>query len=458
MTARATKAMASAVLLALLTVAAPEAARSATEGPEITNYTLDNGLELVVIQDHRAPVVAHMVWYRVGSADETPGKSGIAHFLEHLMFKGTETVGPGEFSQEISVNGGQDNAFTSTDFTAYHQRIAADRLGLVMRLEADRMANLMLAEEDVDPEREVVLEERASRTDSHPSGRMNEQIDAALYLAHPYGRPIIGWEHEIRGLTRQDAIDFYERNYTPANAFVIVAGDVVPAEVKALADTYYGTVVNRFDPTPRQRVVEPPPAAARRVILEDARVGSPRLSRKYLTVSQRNAAPGEAAGLQLLAEILGAGPASRLYRALVVDKAVAVDAGAYYQGDQLDYGEFGVYAVLGPDGDPAVAEAALDAAIAELARGGVTPDELARVKTQLVADTIYSRDSHYRLARDIGSTLATGGTVEEYLRWPADIEAATAGDIAAAARTYLVPERSVTGILRAPAAPAGERS
>ena len=247
--------------------------------PTVANATrasvakLDNGMDVVVIPDHRAPVVTHMVWYRVGAADEQPGVSGIAHFLEHLMFKATENMASGEFSKTIARLGGQDNAFTSQDVTAYFQRIARDRLPTVMKMEAERMTKLRLEEKEVLTERDVIKEERRSRTDNNPSSILAEEMNAALYQSHPYGIPIIGWMHEIGDLTREDALSFYRRHYAPNNAILIVAGDVTLDEVLKLASDTYAKVPNNPQVKPYKRPTEPPAKAARRVELIDARAG-----------------------------------------------------------------------------------------------------------------------------------------------------------------------------------------
>ena len=238
----------------------------------VSSFDLDNGLKVVVIEDHRTPVVTHMVWYKVGAADEPPTKSGIAHFLEHLMFKGTESHPAGEFSGVVADIGGQENAFTSSDYTAYFQKIAKEHLGLMMEYEADRMTGLVLSPDDVASEKQVVLEERSSRTDNNPSAQLGEELDAALYLTHPYGRPVIGWKHEIEALTREDALAFYERYYTPNNAVLVVAGDVTPDEVRALAEETYGKVARRADPGERLRPREPEPRAERTVSMSSPRV------------------------------------------------------------------------------------------------------------------------------------------------------------------------------------------
>jgi len=416
-------------------------------GVTVSHWTLSNGLQLVVIPDHRAPVVTHMVWYRVGSADEPQGKNGIAHFLEHLMFKGTPTVPAGQFSKIVMRNGGQDNAFTTKDFTAYYQRIAADRLELVMKLEADRMVNLTLTDAEVKPELQVVLEERRMRVANNPSGLLNEQADAAMYVAHPYHNPTIGWLPEVSRLTRADAVAFYKAHYTPANAIVVVAGDVQPEAVKAMAERIYGAVANTIQPGPRVRTSEPAPVAARRVVLKDARASSPEVSRDYLAPSNHTAAKGEAEALDVLGEIMGGGPTSRLYRDLVVKQKIAAYAGANYDGGGLDYATFSVYAAPVPGGDAATVEAGLDAALAKLLKEGVTADELARAKKSLIADTVYSLDSQFKLAYLYGQALVTGRTVADVQDWPNRISAVTIADVQAAAAKVLRPERSVTSVL-----------
>ncbi len=237
------------------------------------SFTLDNGMDVVVIPDHRAPIVSHMVWYRVGGADEPEGASGIAHFLEHLMFKGTEKIAAGEFSKIVARYGGTDNAFTSQDVTAYYQDVAKDRLPLVMEMESDRMRNLQLAEKDVLTERDVILEERRMRVDNDPAAKLSEQMDAVLYANHPYGAPVIGWEHEIAALSREDALAFYRRFYAPNNAILVVAGDVEPDAVLALARDTYGKLPKVPEIEQRQRPKEPPPVAARHIRIDDPRAG-----------------------------------------------------------------------------------------------------------------------------------------------------------------------------------------
>src|ERR1700731_3543065 len=307
--------------------------------PTVTDFKLDNGLEVVVIPDHRAPVVTHMIWYKVGAADETPGKSGLAHFLEHLMFKGTEKNPGDTFSQDVAEIGGQENAFTTSDYTGFFQRVPREHLKEMMALEADRITGLVLTDEVGKPELNVVLEEQNMRVANNPVGRLGEQMDAALYLNHPYGRPAIGWRQEIEKLTRDDALAFYRRFYTPNNAVVIVVGDVSAEQVKADAEATYGKVAQRAENNPRQHPMEPVQEAPRTVTLADSRVEQPRVTRNYLVPSDTTAKPGESEALDVLANILGSGANSRLYRTLVVDKGIALNAGADYSSPALDCGE-----------------------------------------------------------------------------------------------------------------------
>ena len=314
-----------------------------------------NGLEVVVIPDRRAPVVTHMVWYKVGAADETPGKSGLAHFLEHLLFKGTAKNPAGRFSKEVAAVGGQENAFTSQDYTGYYQRVSRENLKAMMEFEADRMTGLVLTDAQVLPELKVVLEEHNQRVANNPRARLSEQIDAALYLNHPYGRPIIGWRQEIEKLNREEALAFYKRFYTPNNAVLVIAGDVSTEEVSALAEETYGKVPKVAEIGPRMRPQEPTPVAARRLTLADPRVAQPSMHRAYLVPSAATAKPGEAEALEVLAFILGHGNTSRLYRKLVEERSLAVGAGGWYSGSALDMTQFGVYGSPKPGVDAAAA-------------------------------------------------------------------------------------------------------
>ncbi|MCX7312211.1 MAG: pitrilysin family protein [Alphaproteobacteria bacterium] len=415
--------------------------------PEIGHFTLTNGLEVVVVPDRRAPVITHMVWYKVGAADETPGKSGLAHFLEHLLFKGTAKNPIGKFSQTVAFVGGQENAFTAQDYTGYFQRVSRDHLKTLMEFESDRMTGLVLTDETVGPELKVVLEEQNQRVANNPRARLSEQIDAALYLNHPYGRPVIGWRHEIEKLNREEALAFYKRFYTPNNAVLVVAGDVKTDEIKALAQETYGKVPKVAEIAPRVRPQEPVQIAARHVTLADARVQQPSLHRAYLVPSSTTAKPGEAEGLEILSFILGHGTTSRLYRTLVVERELAVGAGGFYNGTALDATQFGVYGSPKPGVTLNKLEDAIDGVIDDVVAKGVTPEEVERAKNRLIADAVYAQDSQATMARWYGAALTTGSTVEDVQAWPDRIRAVTADTVNAAAKAWLDKRRSVTGYL-----------
>jgi zinc protease len=437
---------------------APRASALEYAGPNISEFSLANGLKVVVIPDRRTPVVTHMIWYRVGSADETPGKSGLAHFLEHLMFKGTAKNPAGRFSLVLAELGGQENAFTSQDYTAYFQRVARENLETVMSFEADRMTGLVLSDAGVLSERDVVLEERRMRTDNDPSAQLYEAAQAALYTNHPYGRPVIGWEHEIRKLDREQALAFYRRFYAPENAVLVLAGDVDAEEVRTLAEKTYGKIARGATAAERVRPTEPEPRAHRRVTLADARVQQPSFSRYYLVPSQATAKPGEAEALDVLAHLLGSGTLSRLYRALVVEQGIAASAGAWYMSTALDASRFGIFASPRPDVSLEALEAAADAVVADVAVNGVTEAELSRAKTRLIADTVYAQDNQATLARTYGAALMTGLSVAEVKSYPEHIRAVSAADVRAAAATWLELRRAVTAYLVKPPASPEKRS
>ncbi|MBC7131620.1 MAG: insulinase family protein [Roseovarius sp.] len=434
------------LLVACLMILAPLAAAA----QEVTRFTLENGMEAVVIEDHRVPVVTHMVWYRAGSADETPGVSGVAHFLEHLLFKGTGTLAPGEFSATVARHGGTDNAFTSYDYTAYFQRIAADRLDLVMRMEADRMVNLQLDEADILTERDVIIEERNQRVENNPAALFREQMGAVQYLNHPYGVPVIGWRHEMEALGLDDALAFYRRHYAPDNAILVVAGDADPEAVRALAERHYGAIPANPDRPERARPQEPPQLAERRVTLRDPRVAQPYVSRSYLAPGRDSGAQERAAALTLLAELLGGGQTSVLTRKLQFEQQIAVQAGAWYSGLSLDATTFDLAVVPAPGVTLAEAEAALDDVLAGFLETGPDPAHLERIRTQLRAQEIYDRDNTAALARRYGAALTQGLTVADVAAWPAILQSTGPEEIMAAARDVLDRRRSVTGWLMAP--------
>lgn len=413
----------------------------------VSEFKLANGMQVIVVPDHRAPVVTHYIWYRVGSADEPAGTSGIAHFLEHLMFKSTDKIESGSFSKMIARMGGQDNAFTSHDVTGYYQRIAKDRLKTVMEMEADRMVNLKLTEKEVGTEREVIIEERRSRTENNPSSILSEQMSAALYQNHPYRIPIIGWMHEMAKLSREDALTFYKRFYAPNNAIVVVAGDVTVDEVKTLAQSAYGALKPNPDIKPRVRPQEPPHRAPRRVELKDPRAGNASVRRFYLAPSMPVAAPGEAEALYLLMKIVGNGSTSRLYQKLVTEEKLASSAGGWYSGSGLDSGSVAVYAVAAPGVELDKLEVGIDRVLHELREHEVTAGELDRAKKAFIADFVYESDSQSALARRYAEGALLGMTIEQVNNWPDAIRKVTAEDIKRAAVNHFDIRRSVTGTL-----------
>jgi zinc protease len=436
-------------ILLMLSLAGPALALNVA----VEEFTLTNGLRVVVIPDRRAPVVTHMVWYRVGSADEPEGKAGLAHFLEHLMFKGTPRFPGGAFSRLIRSNGGDENAFTTRDYTAYFQRIAKDRLGLVMELEADRMQSLVLSDEQVLPERQVVQEERRERIENDPSSLLGEQMDAALYTVHPYRKPVIGWMPEVAKLTRQDALGFYRAHYQPENAVVVVAGDVTVEDVRSLAGKYYGPLRNLNGAARRGRAEEPEPVAERRIILRDARASTPVWRRTYMAPASAKLGLRGDVTHQILADALGGGSQSRLHKEVVLKQKLAAYVGAWYSGDALDHGSFGIYAAPNPGISVEQLEAAIDTVLTATASGGINAEELEHTRNSLTAQSTYLLDSQDMLARVFGTALMTGQTVRNVLDWNKEVNAVTLPEVAAAASRVIDPRASVTGILLPEGAP-----
>ena len=435
------------VCASLASVAVASAMDKAPSNTRVQEFRLANGLQVIVIPDHRAPVVTQMIWYKVGAADEPPGSSGIAHFLEHLMFKGTDKIPTGQFSKIIAKNGGEDNAFTNHDVTAYFQRVAKDRLETVMEMEADRMVNLRLTEEDVKTERDVILEERRSRVDNDPGSILQEQMMSALYANHPYGVPIIGWEHEIAALDRDDAFAFYERFYAPENAILIIAGDVEPDEVKALAERTFGKLTPHGKISTRDRPKEPTHYAPVKVTLEDPRAGRTTVQRYYLSPSYSTATPGEAEAIDLFMRIAASGPTSRIYKRLVIEQKKAANAGGWYSDTGVDSGRLGFYAIASEKVSAEELDKAIDGVLAELTETGVTQEELDRARNAFIADFVYTTDSQSRMARHYGWRVATGQSVADVEAWPDRLKRITVEDVREVARKYLVEKNSVTGHL-----------
>ena len=439
-----------ALTAALFLFVAPLAARA--EEPKAFQFALQNGMQVLVIPDHRATVVTQMLWFRVGADDDPAGLSGMAHFFEHMMFRGTPTVPDDQFAQTVARNGGEDNAFTTHDYTAFYEQIAKDRLRIVMGLEADRMANLDLSDPHVRTERDVVMEERRMRIDNNPQSLLREQMEAALHLSHPYGRPVIGWPDEIRRIGRAEATDFYKHHYAPNNCILVVAGDVTPAEVRAAAEAEYGKVPAR-ELVPRAEFAQPPRLAETRMTVLRPDVKVPLFERIYRVASYTEGKPGQAEGLETLAQFLGGDATSVIYRKLVVEDKLAADAGASYDGYNRDAGEFTVYAVPRPGVSLQRIEAAIDGIIRYYQKNPPRASDLERAKTQLVASATYQRDSQYALASAYGQALAIGLTVDDVEEWPDRIRAVTAKDVLDAAAKELNKREAVTAYLEPGNAP-----
>lgn len=420
---------------------------ASASGFETENFTLKNGMQVVVIPNTKVPAVSHMVWYKAGAQDEVAGKSGLAHFLEHLMFKGTANFPRGQFSKMVSKAGGNDNAFTSADFTAYFQNIAKEKLPMVMELEADRMANLVFDEKEVDKERKVILEERSMRTDNDPSALLREQMRAALYLNHPYGRPIIGWRHEMEKLSPEDAKGWYESYYSPNNAILIVSGDITAKELKPLAEKYYGSITPR-PVKERLLLSEPPQIAQRRLIVRDDKVNKPQWSRYYMAPSIMSKSDINTYALTLLSQILGEADTSRFYQNLVVDGQKASSIGSYYDDLMTGPSVFAISATPANNTSMEDMENAIDGEIAKIKKDGVTADELERAKKSLIADTIYAREDLKTLAYLYGQVMVMGLGTDYVNNWEDNIKSVTIEDVKKAANSVLILQNSVTGELR----------
>lgn len=439
-----------AALLSFACVAIVNSARAELFAPQ--TFTLSNGMQVVVLTNRRAPIVTHMVWYKVGAVDDPWGASGIAHFLEHLMFRGSANVPPGMFSRRVAENGGSGNAFTSWDYTAYHQTTARDRLSLVMSMEADRMKNLQLNRTQLLPERDVILEERRSRVDNSPSAKLSEQMYRALFTNSPYGRPVIGWEHEMKRLDLKDAQDFYKKWYAPNNAILIVAGDIDVKELKPLAEKYYGVIPKRMVPE-RMRAAEPASSSnvQRRIIMRSAEVRQATMRRMYLAPSVNTASSSDICAVQILAEILGGGSSSRLHRKLVIEQAMAVNASVYYDPNAL--GQAVLNISVTPRGDSeirqrlAAIEGVLNEELEKIIEDGVTEQDVRQVRERMVASTAFARDDLESAARVIGASLATGETIDDIESWPQRIGAVTAEQVNKMARLIFSNQSAVTGQL-----------
>jgi zinc protease len=397
-----------------------------------------------VIPDHRAPVVTHMVWYKVGAADEAPGKSGIAHLFEHVMFKQTKNIGPEEFTSIVQRSGGQLNAFTSWDYTAYYERVAKPQLGKMMELEAERMVNLIINDDPKGPfisERDVVKEERRQRIDNNPGVILQEKVLSEFWKGHPYEITVIGKMEEVAALTPQDGLDFYQQYYSPENAILVVAGDVTPEEVRTLAEQHYGVITPTGTVTAERKWQPVTPLAETQLMThEDPKVRQPNWSRYYNGFSQRRQ-PADAIALDVGLEILGGGMTSRLYQSLVEQQQLAISANAYAWTTLHDEGPAVLSASPAPGVELDALETALMAEVEKVLAEGFTEAEVIRARNKLAADAIYARDSQSGMANAFGGWLAIGGTVEEILAYPDTVRAVTPEQAIAAVRAVFGSEK-----------------
>ena len=413
----------------------------AAAADDVLEATLDNGLRVLLLEDHRSPIVSFQVWYRVGSRNERPGATGLAHLLEHMMFKGTPTYGPRMFATLVERNGGQDNAFTSQDVTSYFVNIAADKVDLVIALEVDRMQNLLLDPKGFQSERMVVMEERRLRTEDDPEGFLAEELSAIAFLAHPYRFPTVGWMEDIRRLTVEELRAFYRTYYVPNNALVVAAGDFKPPELLEKIRKHFGVIPRGADP-PSVQVVEPKQNGARRVTVKK----EAQLPLVFVGYHVPNYASKDAPALELLSTILSEGRSSRLYRRLVYEQEIALNAGGDYSYFSTDPNLFWFFATGQPGQSPETLERALMQEVERLKNEPVSEVELQRAKNQIEASFVFRQDSVYSRASLLVRFELIGGWRLEKAFVPG-IRAVTAEDLRRVAQTYFPDERRNVGVL-----------
>jgi zinc protease len=429
------------LLIAALVAGAPLAPVAQTT-PAVLATTLDNGLRVLLLEDRRSPIVTVQTWYRVGSRNETRGHTGLAHFLEHMMFKGTPTYGPRQFARLVEQNGGQDNAFTTADVTSYYVNIVSDKVDLVLDLEADRMQNLLLDPKDIDSERQVVIEERRTRTEDDPSGLLWEEVNALAFRAHPYGQPVIGWMQDLGQITPPALRAFYKTYYVPNNALVVAVGDFSGPALLEKIRARFGTIPRGGEP-PAVTAVEPPQNGERRLLVRKAEA---RLPVVYIAYHVPNQKSDDAPALEMLSTILSGGRASRLYRSLIYDRQIALDAGGDYSWFAFDPSLFWFWATAMPGQTPETLEKELLAEMAKLAREPVTDLELTRARNQIEAAFVFQEDSVHRRAALLARFELSGGHAlkDQYLR---RMRAVTAADVQRVARTYFLDQKKNIGVL-----------
>jgi zinc protease len=429
------------ILAFLLVVAVLPVAGSHAAEPAVLATTLDNGLRVLLLEDHRSPIVSFQVWYRVGSRNEHRGATGIAHFLEHLMFKGTPTHGLGQFAQLVERNGGQNNAFTTQDVTTYFVNITADKLDLVVDLEADRMRNLLLDPGQIDSERQVVIEERRTRTEDDPDGFLSEAVNAISFKAHPYGQPTVGWMEDITRITPAEIRAFYNTYYVPANAIVVAAGDFKAAALLETIKRRFGAIPRAAVPPP-VLAIEPPQEGDRRVLLRK----QARLPIVYLAWHVPNYTSADAPALEVLSAVLSGGRASRLYRNLVYERQLALEAGGDYSYFSIDPNLFWFWATPMPGQTPETLEKELLAEMERFKTEPATEEELTRAKNQMEAAFVFQEDSIHRRASLLARFELLGGYAkkDDFLK---QIRAVTAADVQRVAKSWFPTDRKNVGVL-----------
>jgi zinc protease len=413
------------------------------------SFTLSNGMNVVGIPNHKIAAVTHMLWYKVGAADELPGKSGFAHLFEHLMFKKTAMLKSGEFSRLISYYGGNDNAFTGQNFTAYFQTISREHLPLVMLMEAERMRNLMLDDETVNNERNIVLEERSMRVDNDPGSLLMEKMNQALFQTHPYGTPVIGWRKEIEKLYLADSAEFYKTYYNPNNATIVVSGDIVEEDLRALTEKYYGNLKAGLNTASKRAhiTIMPPAVKEHKITHVDERVKTPEWIKILQAPSANTGAKQHAIPLVVLANVLGGGETGRLYQSLVVEQKLAASAGAYYDDVALGPTTFSLYATPNKGVSFEQVSKAVDSEVQKILTNGITKDELLHTQRSLNAEYIYSRDGVRSMAFIYGHVLAANLSTDYIEQWSDHLNHVSLTDVHKAAQHVLPSSNYVIGTL-----------
>ncbi len=401
---------------------------------EIEQAKLKNGLEINVIENHKSPIISFMIWYKAGGGDDYSGKSGIAHFLEHLSFEGTNILKAGEYSKIISDNGGISNAFTGLDYTAYYENITKDKLDLVMFLAANRMKQVQITPKVFAKEKKVVLEERLSRYDNNPAAIFNEKLKAKLWQDLPYGRPIIGFKDEIENLSIEDVKDFYNSFYAPNNAIIVVSGDTTLAKVTKYAKEFFGKIP-KSEKLPQRNWSDKKPKIQKsnKIVMQDERIKEPRLMKIYAVPSFNKDKSGKAYSLEVLNEILGSSLSSRLYKSLVMDKGKALSAYSFYSGSSFGYGTFGFYCIPKEGVSLNILQKLIEDEVQKIAKGDITDKEVLEAKQKITNQLEYLKDNPLELSNTFGALLSVGLTAEDIKKYPERIKAVTRQDIIKAA-------------------------